>query len=187
MESGIVILLMSFIFFGIFQVSQVHMAQEVMINAAAAGARSKAVGFNDIMVYKVVKVATIPNAGRLRNPAPSFVGLPEYTTDRTLISYWERALANPRPGNPNVAAEISAIPLYLGTSNPAGLSGVMDYEDWDSVSWPLATDDGLGVSQVRVAQDFELTFPFSRAFISDGEVGLRSSATHADFGAIFLQ
>ena len=182
-----VIFLMSFIFMGLFQVSQLHMANEVMINAAAAGARSKAVGFNDFMLYKVVNVATIPNAGRMENPTPTSISLPSYSTDRAMASYWNSALANDNPGNPQTALEISSIPLYLGTDSWGGLPGVLDYEDWDTVRHPYVFGDGEGALQVSVRQDFPMDIPLRRAFYRDDDVRVERNATHGDFGAIFLQ
>ena len=50
------------IFMGIFQVSQLAVAREVLHHAAARGARARSVGFNAFMVQKSVRVAAIPNA-----------------------------------------------------------------------------------------------------------------------------
>jgi len=185
-EASMVIFLMSFIFMGLFQVSQLHMANEVMVNAAAAGARSKAVGFNDFMLYKVVNIATIPNAGRMENPNPGTIPL-GYVPGRIKASYWNDALANDNPYNPQTELEISSIPLYLGTDSWGGLPGVLDYEDWDTVRQPYTFADGEGALQVSVRQDFPLDIPLRRAFYRDDEVRVERSATNGDFGAIFLQ
>ena len=67
-ESCLVIALISFIFMGLFQISRLSAAREVLQHAAARAARARTVGFNAWMVPKVVRVAAIPNAGRMTEP-----------------------------------------------------------------------------------------------------------------------
>jgi len=67
--SCVIICLIAFIFAGLFQVSQMFAAREILYHAAARGARAKTVGLNWWMVEKSIRVASIPNAGLMTVPA----------------------------------------------------------------------------------------------------------------------
>ena len=62
-----------------------HMEREYsateLQHAASLGARSRSVGFNDFMVYKVGRAATIANAGRITSPDD--VATVHYVSDRS--------------------------------------------------------------------------------------------------------
>ena len=61
--------LICLIFMGLLQISELFAAREILNHAAARGARARAVGFNWFMVEKAVRVAAIPNAGKMVTPA----------------------------------------------------------------------------------------------------------------------
>src|ERR1035437_1927236 len=92
-ESSLVLALVCLVLFGLFEISQLFAAQEILDYAAARGARAETVGFNRFMVEKTVRVGAIPNAGRLINPVVS--GGPAAQSD----------------------AELARIPLYLAAEN----------------------------------------------------------------------
>ena len=142
-ESCLVIAIVCLIFFGIFEISQLFAAQEVLDYAAGRGARAITVGFNDFMVRKTVRVGAIPNAGRMINPV--YQGGP--AAEHTL--------------------EAARIPLYLGADNTGQLNAILDYERWDSIQLGVASSMGDGTFRYGVQQAVSLTNnPFSRAFYS---------------------
>ncbi len=148
-ESCLVIAFVCLIFFGIFQISQLFAAQEVLDYAAGRGARAITVGFNHFMVDKTVRVGAIANAGRMINP-----------------SY---------QGGPSVehALEVARIPLYLGAENQGQLGAILDYERWDTIHFGSASSVGDGTFRFSVDQEVSLTNnPFAGAFCSDDSIDL---------------
>ncbi len=140
-ESCLVIAIVCLLFFGLFQISQLFAAQEVLDYAAGRGARAITVGFNEFMVRKTVRVGAIANAGRLSNP--TYVGGPAVVS----------------------ALESARIPLYLGADNAGQLGAILDYERWDSVQPGAASSMGDGTFRFAVEQVVSLTNnPFVRAF-----------------------
>ena len=63
-ETVLAVLFITFVFLGLFQLSQMLTARILLDHAAARAARAKAVGFNAFMCRKAARVATIPIAGR---------------------------------------------------------------------------------------------------------------------------
>lgn len=140
-ESCFVIAFVSLLFFGLFQISRLYAAQEVLDYAAGRGARATTVGFNRFMVEKTVRVGAIPNAGRLINP--DYQGGP--------------AVAH--------ALETARIPLYLGAENDGQLRPILDYTHWDDIRPDLTSSRGDGTFRYGVRQRVSLTNnPFAGAF-----------------------
>jgi hypothetical protein len=139
-ESCIVLAAICLLFFGLFQVSQIFAAREVLDYAAGRALRSKTVGFNRFMVMKSLRVGSIPNAGQMTVP--------------------------PSAGGPAVqyAIERARIPLYLEAANGARLSAILGYEDWSTIrpSEPEALADGT--LHIEVSQDYPLRLPMHRSF-----------------------
>lgn len=148
-ESCLVLIFVCIIFFGLFQVSQLLVAREVLDYAAGRGARAKTVGFNRFMVFKTVRVGAIPNAGRMLNPAPG--------------------------GGPTVehAAEAARIPHYLAADNWGQLNAILDYDSWGTISQPASMDIGNGTVRVHVDQDVPLRYPLHRLFYAADWVPLQ--------------
>ena len=152
-ESSLVLALVCLVLFGLFEISQLFAAQEILDYAAARGARAETVGFNRFMVEKIVRVGAIPNAGRMINPDVS--GGPAAQSD----------------------VEMARIPLYLGGENSGRLTGILDYDHWDSIDSPVPTLVGAGLIRERIGQVYDLTgFPFSKAFYSDEILSLNGEA-----------
>lgn len=63
LESCIVIVLLCLILFGMLQLSIVTAAHDVNIYAASCGARCAAVGYDNDMIEKAIRVAALPNLG----------------------------------------------------------------------------------------------------------------------------
>ncbi len=151
-ESSLVLALVCLVLFGLFEISQLFAAQEILDYAAARGARAETVGFNSFMVQKIVRVGAIPNAGRLINPV--IIGGPAAQSD----------------------AELARIPLYLGGENAGRLTGILDYDHWDSVGLPVSTLVG-GLIREHLSQTYDLRgFPFSQAFYSGDTLPLEGEA-----------
>lgn len=173
-ETCLVMIVVCLILFGLFQLSQLAASREVLDYAAVAGARARAVGFNDFMVHKVVRAAAIPNAGELlepeidRDPAEAA----RWGTERP-GDLWDYAL-RAQPVSPQYAAESSRIPLYLGAEDWSWLPGILDYEDWDTVDHTLTEYPGVELVTSRASQETPLRFPMHRAFYDADSVRLRS-------------
>ena len=154
-ESCLVVILVCLVFFGIFQISQLYAAQEVLGYASGRGARARTVGLNRFMVFKTIRVGAIPNAGRMVNPA--YTGGP--TAEHTL--------------------EAARIPLYLGAETPGRLAPILDYEAWNTIQADTAWSSGDGTLQQQVKQDVPLKLPFHRAFYAADSVEMEGE-THLD-------
>ena len=68
LESCAVVIIICILLFGLFQLSRLFVAEEILQFAAARGARARAIGMNDFMVYKTIRAATIVNAGKMQQP-----------------------------------------------------------------------------------------------------------------------
>ncbi len=68
LESALVVVMISLVFFGMLQVVLKLNAEQVQQWAAFAGARSRVVGFNDALVEKVWLVGNILNSGAMTAP-----------------------------------------------------------------------------------------------------------------------
>lgn len=155
--------LVCLVFFGIFQVSQLFAAQEVLDYAAGRGARAKTVGFNKFMVFKTVRAGAIPNAGRLTHPAYTGGPAREY------------------------ALETARIPLYLGGETYGRLPAILDYEDWETIEAGAAYSRGDGTLQQDVAQEVPLKFPFHRAFYAADSLSLNGSCQLDEHYTLYLE
>ena len=169
-ESCLVIFLIAFIFAGLFQVSQLFAAREVLNHAAARGARAKTVGFNWWMVEKSIRVASIPNAGLLT--APPFqdqdATLANLMRTRRPGAMWEEVLGIV-PASQQFDLEIARIPEYLASENDVRSDYILDYADWDSVrgdhvSGAPGSSSADPILHIRVNQNYPLRIPGHRAF-----------------------
>jgi len=192
-EACIVVVLLCLLLFGAVQVSRLYAAKEILDYSSMAGARAKAVGLNNFMVYKVVRVASIPNAGTLQNPNIDSASGTAYNWQGDRPGYlWDQAVAN-APASPQYNAEVTRIPFYLGAEWYGQLAAILDYEDWNTVN--LSQDwaeDGDQV-HVSVSQSVPVTFPFRRAFYDDEDVLMRAGdrfnrgARMANHAGLYLQ
>ena len=152
-EACLVLAVVCLSLFGLFELSLLYSAQEILDYAAARGARAETVGFNRFMVQKTEHIGAIPNAGRL--VTPGYAG---------------------GPAAENIA-EMSRLGLYLGGQSQGQLPAILDYENWDALRYVAPILFGQGVFQERIQQDYSLTnFPFYRAFCDAKEVPMEGSA-----------
>ena len=64
----IVVLVVGVLLFGLLQTAVVFSGREVLHHAAARAARARAVGFNEWMAFKAMRVASIPTSGKMLEP-----------------------------------------------------------------------------------------------------------------------
>lgn len=165
LESIIVILTVCLVLFGLLQVAINYTAQEVLHHAAARAARAKSVGFNDWMVEKAVRVATIPNAGERLEPIISdYVdsGIPANATpgEAMDMAFSKR----PVHSSPSAAIESARIPEYLSSENYGRSTYILNYEEWERGSITYHVDESFsehGTIRVNVQQLFPQRMPFA--------------------------
>ena len=118
-ESILVLALLCLVFFAVYEYANLLTAHTVLDYAAARAARARAVGFNDFMVTKTVRVATLATAGRC------------LVTDDAGRSLSTGAL-------------VSRMGSYLERETEADVRGVLDFELWDSsrLGWSCAAPGG---------------------------------------------
>ncbi len=162
-ESCLVLIVVCIVFFGVFQISQLFAAQEILNYAAARGARAKSVGFNQFMVYKTVRVGAIPNAGQLANPD-------------TL-------------GGPAAQEEVESarIPLYLGADNEGRLGAILDYSAWDSLRQPRPDELADGTVRLEIEQDMTLTnYPFHRLYYAGDSIEMKGECVIDHHASLYI-
>jgi hypothetical protein len=184
LESCLVIALLAFVLFGILQVARLAVARETLDYAAVAAARARTVGFNDFMIHKVVRVANIPNAGRMETP-----NLVRDTGggwgDLTPGEAWDVAL-RATPGSPQYELERSRIPLYLAAENGGQLPAILEYENWDDLRHSVGVPADQMI-EASTRQELPITLPFHRAYYADDEITLEGAATLEDHASLYLE
>lgn len=142
-ESLVVVLVVCLMLFALLQVAQAFAYRETMRHAAARAARARTVGFNRWMCEKVMRVAAIPAAGRMLEPAddgedPS--PLADAVAERRRGRLWDWAVESSAK-SPRSEMEAARIPDYLASENGERAEAILDYEEWGEMS-----SDGLGSS-----------------------------------------
>ena len=162
-ESCIVMIMITFLLFGVLQISQMFAAQEVLNYAATKAARAKTVGFNDFMVHKVVRVATIPNAGQMITPDTQFSGPLEQS-----------------------AVEMARVPLYLGAMRWGELDPILNYSNWPSIRVDSGMSGDGPMIEMRVNQVYTLTDPFHASYYASDDVNMRGRAELMNHANLYL-
>lgn len=185
-ETCIVMALTCLLFFGILEVARLFAAREILNHAAARGARARTVGFNWWMVEKSIRVASIPNAGRMVEPVFDTAD-PRLQSEMQAASssgnLWERLLSI-TPFSAQYDIERVKIPEYLASHNHVRAAYVLDYSDWDTVRGnhgdsPVLPDGTVapdGIIHTSVHQDFPMTLPMHRTFYADDSIPLHGDA-----------
>lgn len=133
-ETVVVMIFLCLAFFLTYEYANLFNVHTVLDYAAARAARARAVGFDDFMVTKVVRVATASVAGKCRSLTDENEGL----SNATIIS---------RMGS------------YLETMFESETKGVLDFELWDSdkLGWTVdEVKDDNSELRMRVWQNHPL-------------------------------
>lgn len=175
-ETALAVMLVSFIFLGLFQLSQIFAAREILFHAAHRAARARTVGFNRWMVNKSMRAAAIPVSGRMLEPeVEREAGSPvvQAIATRSHGDLWDYALTA-WPASGQAAIERARIPLYLGSDSYALARNTLDYEGWNDLTlshsgYGLIGGDYSGTTfETRVSKRFPLRVAMSRAFYAPG-------------------
>ena len=181
-ETAVVVMLISFLFLGLFQLSEAFAAREILFHAAHRAARARTVGFNRWMVEKSMRAAAIPNAGTLLEPAwerGDAFWLRAAIDRRSPGALWDFAL-DAWPASEQAALERARIPQYLASENSARAGYILDYADWPTLSVTHTGESAPGMGfapatfETQVRQRFPLRIAMHRAFYApardaDGE------------------
>jgi hypothetical protein len=159
-EACLATLILCLVFMGFFQISQLIGARQVLYHAAARGARAKAVGFNRFMIEKVIRVAAIPNAGRMIVPdmPNEDTQLREWLETEPAGVAWDHVMET-APGMADVhEVERARIPEFMGAEHWPWALAILDYEYWDTLqsSVPDIMNDGAPLD-VSVRQQIDLS------------------------------
>ena len=193
-ESCLVMALIGLVFAGVFQVSQLFAARDVLSHAAARGARARTVGFNRWMVEKSVLAAAIPNAGRITEP-PFVNENPALRADVATMrpgDLWS-SLLGIAPVSAQAEIERARVPYYLGAQNRPRSRYILDYANWDTVQFSTATrgiapgGGGSPVIEVTVRQDVPPWVPMHRAFYDADSVELTATASIENHYPLYLE
>ena len=135
-ETVLAVIVITFAFLALFRLSHMLTGKILVEHAAMRVARARAVGFNDFMCQKTARVAVIPVAGKRLWPDDD-----KFTA-----------------GN-----ELARVRTYLESPDAARASGLLDYENWHTMS----VDPGDGGQSVVTLKTgwFKLE---GRAGVEDG-------------------
>ena len=160
-ESLVVILVVCFLLFSLLDLARGFAGREILRHSAARAARARTVGFNDWMCTKVMRVAAIPNAGKMLEPAyDSFTDeeLRDALASKRPGELWDWSLtASPR--SERAETEAARIPDYLASEHEARASHILDYEGWDDLhatGLGGIAPSGSETLDVKVRQKFPL-------------------------------
>ena len=132
-ETVIVVIFLSLTFLWLFQYANLFTTKLVLTHAAARAARARAVGLNELMVWKSSRVATIPVAGKC------------------LSTFGDDSLTPEQ--------EVARIPEFLAAYSYADARGYLDYELWP-VTYTEVNETGIngGTVEATVTQEHPRLF-----------------------------
>lgn len=118
-EAIVALFFVCLVFFAVYEYASLLTARTVLDYAAARAARARAVGFNDFMVTKTVRVATMSTAGRC-------------------------LVQDDRGGPLSTGTLVSRMGSYLERETEADVRGILDFELWDSAKLGWSCSDPGG-------------------------------------------
>ena len=198
-ESFIVIFIMCILLFGLLQAAVVVAGSEILHHAAARAARARAVGFNEWMAVKAMRVASIPNSGRMIEPAFDLPVMASPFGRRPSPGRAMDIALGADPGvSPRAVFERVRVPAYLASENHGRASYVLNYEEWERGSFShneRGTMFGNGTIRMLVEQDFPLKMPLNRFLfpfarrdeLGDGRVRLSGEAESGEHARLYLE
>ena len=88
------------------------------------------------------------------------------------------------PSSTQTPIELARIPFYLGAESPAYASIMLDYEDWDTITYSPATlasipggnPDTDQIVHFKTRQEYPLWVPMHRAFYDDDKFEVEGNA-----------
>ncbi|MBO7654949.1 MAG: hypothetical protein J6U40_08505 [Kiritimatiellae bacterium] len=157
-ESLLVILLASLVFFAVFQYAHLFACKAILSHAATRAARARTVGFNEWMVRKSALVAAIPASGRRLSPSYSdmsgaYIAAIARRDPGTVFNIALRATHRSQ----SYALEVGRIPEFMESINDPSSQTILDYEYWDRTEVdiherPAFDGTSPGTLTVRVRQ-----------------------------------
>lgn len=118
-ESIVVLFFLCLVFFAVYEYANLLTAHTVLDYAAARAARARTVGFNDFMVTKTVRVATMATAGR--------------------------CLTQSESGGPlSTGTLVSRMGSYLECESEGDTRAILDFDLWDGghLGWSCSEPGG---------------------------------------------
>ncbi|MEX2382438.1 MAG: hypothetical protein WD490_08645 [Opitutales bacterium] len=174
------------ILFGMVQYVLMLTATEVIQYSADAAVRARAVGLNSFMVRKASLVASIPNAGQIDSQFQNVIGPTGWSATNASEAF-DRSTDSVSSGSSQFQLiEEHLLGDFLGAETESRMYGILDYDDWDTVRWPIYSRNGT-MLRVTIIQDYPLRMPFRRAFTTRDELRIQREARLADHAELYLQ
>lgn len=147
-ETIVVMFFLCLIFFAVYEYANLLTAHTVLDYAAARAARARTVGFNDFMVTKTVRVATMSVAGKCLTQSED-------------------------GGELSTGTLVSRMGSYLESEYEADVRGILDFELWDpsKLGWSCSEPGGD-------ASDFRMRVWQNRTLYGTSEDGAGDETIH---------
>ncbi|MBR4654520.1 MAG: hypothetical protein IKO72_14265 [Kiritimatiellae bacterium] len=134
LESIIAMFFLCLVFFLVVDYAELLRTRTILDYAAARGARARAVGFNDFMVTKTVRIASMAAAGECRTARESSI-------------------------SPTVGFLSSRAGSYLEAEYESDTKGILDFALWDPSVFGWHADESHGGSQADIAFEVHQLHP----------------------------
>ena len=135
-ETTIAMIFVLIVFLALFNLADLTRTKLLVENAAVKCARARAVGYNDFMLRKIARLATMPAAGRCLTPSDNGVG----TLSRSERYY--------RIGD------------YLMSDYEAQADAILDFEYWQNGNTFVSASQGSSPATATVTQRRPRLFDF---------------------------
>ena len=135
-ESVIALVVVLLVFLALFNLSDLIRAKLLLENAAVKCARARAVGYNDFMLRKIARLATMPVSGECLTAAES------------------------GEGNLSHAARYNRIGSYLMSEYEAQANSILDFAYWQNGDTAIDASAGQSPAMATVIQRRPRLFDF---------------------------
>jgi len=135
-ESILALVAVLIVFLALFNLADLTRAKLLVENAAVKCARARAVGYNDFMLRKIARLATMPAAGRCLTPSDS--------GDGTLSR----------------GARYARIGDYLMSEYEAQADAILDFEYWQNGNTAISATEGSSPVTATISQRRPRLFDF---------------------------
>ena len=144
LETAIALMFLCFVFFLLLDYGELLKTRTVMDYAAARGARARAVGFNDFMVTKTLRIASMPVAGECLTTKTSGI-------------------------KPTAEFLISRSGSYLESECECETQGILDFELWDPARFGWSATESSNGRQGDVTMNVHQLHPILSGIPGDGD------------------